>query len=80
MIQVTTDQAKDRLPALIDAASRGETVLIENNAGTDTQVVQLVAVSKRPHRRRKAGTARGLILYMADDFDSPLEDFREYME
>ena len=80
MIQVTTDQAKDKLPDLIDAASRGETVLIENNAGTDTQVVQLVAVSKRPRRRRKAGTARGLILYMADDFDAPLEDFREYME
>ena len=72
MIQVTTDQAKDKLPDLIDAASRGETVLIESNAGTDTQVVQLVAVPKRTHRRRKAGMARGLILYMADDFDARL--------
>lgn len=28
---------------------------------------------------RKAGSARGLI-QMSDDFDEPLEDFREYME
>lgn len=79
MIQVTTDEAMDKLPDLIDAASRGEAVFIENDAGEDSQLVQLVAVPKKP-RRRKAGTAKGLILYMADDFDAPLEDFREYME
>jgi antitoxin (DNA-binding transcriptional repressor) of toxin-antitoxin stability system len=80
MILVTSDEAKDKLPDLIDAASRGEAVFIEKDAGTDTQVVQLVAVPKKSRRRRKAGTAKGLILYMADDFDAPLEDFREYME
>ncbi|MCU0427795.1 MAG: DUF2281 domain-containing protein [Candidatus Kapabacteria bacterium] len=26
------------------------------------------------------GLLRGVVLYMADDFDAPLEDFREYME
>ncbi len=29
--------------------------------------------------RRKAGLAKGLI-QMGDDFDDPLEDFKEYME
>jgi hypothetical protein len=25
------------------------------------------------------GSGKGLITYMADDFDAPLEDFKEYM-
>jgi len=28
---------------------------------------------------RKAGTMAGLITYMAEDFNEPLEDFNEYM-
>lgn len=27
----------------------------------------------------KAGSAKGKILYMADDFDAPLDEFAEYM-
>ena len=29
---------------------------------------------------RKAGSLKGFLLYMADDFDAPLEDFKEYMQ
>ena len=32
----------------------------------------------KPRQRRKAGSAKGEI-FMADDFDAPLEDFAEYM-
>ncbi len=28
----------------------------------------------------KRGAGKGIITYMAEDFDEPLEDFREYME
>ncbi|MFD2573352.1 DUF2281 domain-containing protein [Spirosoma soli] len=28
---------------------------------------------------RRFGTLKGLITYMADDFDAPLNDFKEYM-
>lgn len=28
---------------------------------------------------RKAGTMKGLIAYMAEDFDAPLEDFKDYV-
>lgn len=28
---------------------------------------------------RKAGTMAGLVTYMAEDFNAPLEDFNEYM-
>jgi hypothetical protein len=29
--------------------------------------------------QRGYGSMKGLIKYMADDFDAPLEDFKEYM-
>ena len=44
---------------------------------------QLVArlVATTPSRpKRKLGTLKGTVLYMAPDFDAPLEDFKEYME
>ncbi len=28
----------------------------------------------------KRGSGKGIITYIAEDFDEPLEDFREYME
>jgi antitoxin (DNA-binding transcriptional repressor) of toxin-antitoxin stability system len=80
MVQVSLDEAKERLSDLIDAASQGETVLIEKEGEQGAQVVQLVAVQKPARRRPKFGSAKGIILYMADDFDAPLEDFREYMD
>ncbi|RYE20516.1 MAG: DUF2281 domain-containing protein [Sphingobacteriaceae bacterium] len=34
----------------------------------------------RNHRtKRKFGDLKGLVVYMADDFDEPLEDFKDYM-
>jgi hypothetical protein len=33
-----------------------------------------------PRQPRRPGTLRGTVLYMAPDFDAPLEDFKEYME
>ena len=74
MTQVTLDEAKEQLPALIEAALGGEEVLITRNGHT----VRLVPCEEKP--RRKAGSAKGLITYIADDFDAPLEDFNEYME
>ncbi len=78
MIQVTMDEAKERLPDLIDAAARGETVLIEKEKDADqgAQVVQLVAMAPQKPKPQ-FGSARGLIK-TADDFNVPLEDFREY--
>jgi antitoxin (DNA-binding transcriptional repressor) of toxin-antitoxin stability system len=75
MQQVTLDEAKARLGELIDAALQGETVSIAKDEG---RAVQLVPVGP-PKRRRQFGSAKGLIV-MSEDFDAPLEDFREYME
>jgi antitoxin (DNA-binding transcriptional repressor) of toxin-antitoxin stability system len=75
MQQVTLDEAKARLADLIDAALDGETVSI---AKDERHAVQLVPLGTA-QSRRQAGRFKGLI-HMSEDFDAPLEDFREYME
>jgi antitoxin (DNA-binding transcriptional repressor) of toxin-antitoxin stability system len=75
MQQVTLDEAKTRLDDLIDAALRGDTVSI---MADEKRAVQLVPIVRGEHLRQ-FGSAKGLI-QMSDDFDAPLEDFKEYME
>jgi antitoxin (DNA-binding transcriptional repressor) of toxin-antitoxin stability system len=74
MHQVNVDEATTQLPNLIDAAVRGEVVLITTS---DQQTVRLVPI-KHTKQPRRPGSAKGMI-HMTDDFDAPLDDFREYM-
>ncbi len=67
-------EAKDHLPELIAEAVSGEEVVITQN---NQPVVKLVLVPQ-VKRRRQAGSAKGLVT-ISDDFDEPLEDFREYI-
>lgn len=75
MQQVTIDEAKAHLPDLIEAALNGVEVVISKD---EKPIIKLVPVSKNKPRRR-AGSAKGLIK-MSDDFDEPLDEFKEYME
>ena len=74
MQQITVNDAQTCLPSLIDEALGGEIVYI---VGSGERVVQLVPVAAAG--RPRFGSAAGLVS-MADDFDAPLEDFREYMQ
>lgn len=74
MMRVNWHEAQHQLDSLIDAALHGETVFIERDSG---ELVQLTPV-KGERKPRKAGSAEGLI-WMSDDFDAPLDDFKEYM-
>jgi prevent-host-death family protein len=69
---VDLDNAKEHLAELLDQVLEGEDVVITRG---DTPVARLVPY---PQGRPKFGSAAGLIV-MADDFDAPLEDFRDYM-
>ena len=80
MTQVTLDEAKEQLPALIEAALDGEEVLITRNGKAVRLVPQETAGEQSDQPRPRFGSAKGLITYIADDFDAPLEDFKEYME
>ena len=44
------------------------------------RVIARFAEKQFPHKRPRFGGARNAILFIADDFDAPLEDFKEYME
>ena len=72
--QVTAEEAKNQLSELMQAAMNGDEVVIRDNGCA----VKLVPVPQ-PERRPRFGSAKGIVLYMADDFDAPLEDFKEYM-
>jgi prevent-host-death family protein len=74
MHQVDLDEAKSHLPDLVEAAIKGEEVVITKD---DQPVVKLVPIAlTKPHPQ--FGSAKGLIT-MSEDFDEPLEDFDEYM-
>ncbi len=75
MQRVSPEEAKAHLAELMDAAMRGERVVI---ARDDRHAVQLIPVL--PARQsRQAGSAKGLII-IREDFDAPLDDFSEYMQ
>lgn len=75
MHRIELDKAKSQIETLIQTALDGEEVIITRDA---EPVLKLVRLSKSNGRRR-AGTAKGMIS-MTEDFDEPLEDFREYLQ
>ena len=74
-MQVTIHEAKTHLSRLIRKVLEGEEVII---ARGKTPLVKLVVLEEEP-APRKLGGAEGMVLYIADDFDEPLEDFEDYM-
>ena len=74
MHQVDIHNAQTNLPDLIDAAVKGELVIITKDGKS---AVKLVPVAKNK-TCRKPGSAKGMII-MSEDFDEPLEDFKGYL-
>jgi prevent-host-death family protein len=71
MAQFNLATAKARFSELVQKAMLGEEVIVtkENKA-----VVKIVPIKPA---KRKPGTGKGI--WMAPDFDEPLEDFQEHM-
>jgi len=61
---------------LIDKLVPGEELIVTRN----DQPVAKLARTTRSDWPCQAGSAKDKILWIAPDFDAPLEDFREYME
>ncbi len=78
MSTVTIEEAQAKLSDLIHKLQPDEEVVITEN----NQPVARLMLANSPAQRkpRQSGTLRGTVLYMAPDFDAPLEDFKEYME
>jgi prevent-host-death family protein len=74
MLNIDINQAKQNLPELIEkTVSNGEVIITKDGQ----PIVKMVPFTKTK-KKRTFGTAKGLIK-MADDFDQPIDDFKEYM-
>jgi antitoxin (DNA-binding transcriptional repressor) of toxin-antitoxin stability system len=76
MSTVTLEEAQAKLSEIIGQLLPGEVVTITDHG-------QPLAQVKRTERTSwpcKAGSAKDRILWIAPDFDAPLDEFREYTE
>ena len=73
MQSISIAEAVQKLPDLIDAALRGEEVVITKD---DLSMVKLIPAASV--KNRQPGSAKGQV-WMSDDFDESLEYFKDYM-
>jgi prevent-host-death family protein len=76
MSTVTLEDAQARLGELIARLRPGEEVVITRDGKPVARLVGEVPPERPP---RRLGTLKGTVLYMAPDFDAPLDEFKEYM-
>lgn len=75
MAKFDITEAKAYLEELIEAAiAGGEEIIIVKDNQPLVKLQPLTIVKRRP----QPGSAKGLI-EISDDFDAPLEEFKEYM-
>lgn len=71
MQEIDVAQAAGKLKTLLEAALKGERVVITEDAGS----VELVPL--KPRGKRVFGSARG-VFEIPESFDAPLADLAEY--
>ncbi|MCU0444877.1 MAG: DUF2281 domain-containing protein [Microscillaceae bacterium] len=67
---------------LVDEQIQKELAQLPQNLKIEVLDFVLFLQSKQPKKAKKprqAGTMPNLVKYMADDFDAPLDDLKEYM-
>jgi prevent-host-death family protein len=70
-LEMKLAEAKARFSEVVQTAMLGETIIITKE---NRPVVRITAIKPA---KRVPGTGKGI--WMAPDFDAPLEDFAEYM-
>ena len=76
MSTVSVEEAQARLPELIDRLQPGEEIVLTRDC---QPVAKLTAPMPTARPPRQPGTLKGTVLYMAADFNAPLEEFKEYL-
>jgi antitoxin (DNA-binding transcriptional repressor) of toxin-antitoxin stability system len=76
---VTVEEAQAKLKDIIHQLSPGEELIITEN---ELPVAKLVSEQQKSHLKQRPGPGlgKGMITFIAPDFDAPLEDMKEYME
>ena len=75
MPDVQLNDTNQGLKSILAQLAPGEEVAIVDNG----KRVAVLRKDEEPEYGCKAGSAAGTILFMAEDFDEPLDDFSEYM-
>jgi antitoxin (DNA-binding transcriptional repressor) of toxin-antitoxin stability system len=78
-ITITLDEAQARLKEVIHGLAPGDEVIITEN---QVPVAKLVGrqTNGQPKQRPAPGLGKGMITFIAPDFDAPLDDMKEHME
>ena len=76
MTTLNLDDAQAHLREVVTSLQPGEEIVLTDNGQPLAKLVRMDQTSW-PCR---AGSAKDKILWIAPDFDAPLEEFREYME
>jgi antitoxin (DNA-binding transcriptional repressor) of toxin-antitoxin stability system len=76
---MAVEDIKMTLPELLDRQMPGDEVILMRN---EQPVAKLVSEAPVPQRKQRPGPGlgKGMITFIAPDFDAPLEDMKEYME
>lgn len=74
MTTVSLQEAQANLSDLIHHLAPEQEVVITEDGQPVARLMPAAGQQQRPTRR--LGTLRGTVLYMAPDFDAPLEDFK----
>ncbi len=73
------EEIKVSLPELLDSLAPGDEVILTRH---QQPVAKLISEAPRPTLKQRPGPGlcKGMITYMAPDFDAPLDCLKEYME
>ena len=75
-ISITVEEAQAKLKDLIHGLAPGEELVITENQKAVARLVSEAVKATRP----PPGLGKGGIIYMAPDFDAPIDEMKEYME
>lgn len=74
MTTLELKQAKNQLNELLEIVVKGKEIIITEN---NEPVIKLTPIKLDKKPRRQPGSAEEKV-WIADDFDAPLTDFKEY--
>jgi len=75
-MDITVSEAKARFSEILKRVEAGETVVVTRHG---KPVARIEASGEKKRKLPRIGAFKGEV-WMSDDFDEPLEEFREYME
>jgi prevent-host-death family protein len=74
--EIGTLEAKTRLSDILLEVERGKHFYITRHGKRVAELSPITAQRNKP----KFGCGKGVFIYVAPDFDQPLDDFKEYTE